>query len=292
MGLRIETWNIAYRRKANNTFQDTNEPFTVIPNGYKGWYADPFLFDYQGDTYLFAEFFSYQLGRGVISVAKYDSINNCFGNFREIIRECYHLSYPVVFEYNNQIYMMPECAESQGLFFYRAVEFPSKWEKTSVLDHAMKLADTTPFQIDGDLYALTLKQGEHSSNGELILMKYNGSVFQTLKSITDEMLVARPGGNMMNLKDSLIRVSQDCEGDYGKAVNFIIVNDLLGNYHEEIFCQMTPDAISVKNAAHSDGIHTYNSSRLFEVVDLKYYKTSFYRLWIKLFGKKTMYERE
>ena len=58
MGLKIETWNIAYRKKAMKTFRDTNEPFTVIPNGYKGWYADPFLFDYQGISYLFAEFFS------------------------------------------------------------------------------------------------------------------------------------------------------------------------------------------------------------------------------------------
>ena len=72
MGLKIETWNIAYRKKTKNTFRDTNAPFEVIPNGHKGWYADPFLFDYKGETYLFAEYFSYKLGRGVISVSKYN----------------------------------------------------------------------------------------------------------------------------------------------------------------------------------------------------------------------------
>lgn len=286
MGLKIETWNIAYRKKAEYTFRDVDAPFTVIPNGYKGWYADPFLFDYQGDTYLFAEYFSYKLGRGVISVAKYDSIINRFSDFTEIIRESYHLSYPVVFTYNNQIYMMPECAESHGLFFYRAVEFPVKWEKISVIDKEIKLADTTPFQIGKDLYALSLRQEESSSDGELVLMKYDGTVFQTLRCISKDMSNARPGGNVINYNNTLIRVSQNCEKDYGKAVNFITVKDVLGDYHEELLFQLTPDLISVTNAAHPDGIHTYNSSQLFEIVDLKYYKASFYRLFMKLFGKK------
>lgn len=285
MGLKIETWNIAYRKKADRSFRDAETPFTVIPNGHKGWYADPFLFDYRGGTYLFAEYFSYKLGRGVISVAKYDSVNNRFSDFREIIRESYHLSYPVVFTYHNKIYMMPECAESRGLFFYRAVEFPTKWEKISVLDEEMKLADTTPFQIGGELYALSLRQKESSSEGELVLMKYDGGVFRTLRSITDDMSIARPGGNVITAEGSLIRVSQNCEEDYGKAVNFIKVQDIPSNYSEEMLFQLTPDVISVTNAARPDGIHTYNSSQLLEVVDLKYYRNSWYRLFLKLLRK-------
>ena len=28
--------------------------------------------------------------------------------------------------------MMPECGESNNLFFYRALDFPNKWEKISM----------------------------------------------------------------------------------------------------------------------------------------------------------------
>lgn len=285
MGLKIETWNIAYRKKAKNTFRDTDEPFTVIPNGYKGWYADPFLFDYQGDTYLFAEYYSYKLGRGVISVAKFDSARDCFGEYTEIIREDYHLSYPVVFVYNNQIYMMPECAESRGLYFYRSLDFPVKWEKISVLDKKMKLADTTPFQIGKDLFALSLKQDDDSANGELIILKYDGRVFQRIRSISNDMSSARPGGNVIINTETVIRVAQNCEEDYGKALSFFEIRDLTDDYSEKfVFC-ITPDLVSLKNGKGACGIHTYNSSRNYEVIDLKYYRNSWYRLFMKILKK-------
>ena len=44
-----------------------------------------------------------------------------------------------------------------------------------------------------------------------------------------------------------------------------------------------PETISLNNGKTPAGIHTYNSSRNLEVVDLKYYKKSFYRLLLRLF---------
>lgn len=283
MGLRIETWNIAYRKKADTSFRNTGIPFTVMPNGHRGWYADPFLFDYKDETYLFAEYFSYKLGRGVISVSKYDTEKDKFTDFSEIIKEDYHLSYPVVFSYNNWIYMMPECGESNNLFFYRALDFPNKWEKISVIDKKMRLADTTPFQIGKDLFALTLKQKSDSADGALVLMKYDGGVFQPIKTITKDMSIARPGGNVIISGDSVIRVAQNCDGDYGRELSFISVKNMESDYQEKVVFRLTPNDILLNNGKPPAGIHTYNSSRNLEVVDLKYYKKSFYRLLLRLF---------
>ena len=264
-------------------FRNTEIPFTVIPNGHRGWYADPFLFDYKDETYLFAEYFSYKLGRGVISVSKYDTKKDKFTDFSEIIKEDYHLSYPVVFSYNNQIYMMPECGESNNLFFYRALDFPNKWEKISVIDKKMRLADTTPFQVGEDLFALALKQKADSADGALVLMKYDGAVFQPMKTITKDMSVARPGGNMIISRDSIIRVAQNCEGDYGRELSFISVKNMESDYQEKVVFRLTPNDILLNNGKPPAGIHTYNSSRNLEVVDLKYYKKSFYRLLLRMF---------
>lgn len=283
MGLKIETWNIAYRRKTENTYMDTDSPFTLISNGYKGWYADPFLFDFQDDTYLFAEYYSYRLQKGIIAIARFDSRKDCFEKFVPIIVEDYHLSYPVVFRYQDRIIMMPECSESENLFFYEAVEFPFKWKKRSVLDRKTKLVDSTPFLYQNDLYCFSLEQGgTASAENELVLMRYDGCVFRVIKSITSDMSVARPGGNVIKGKeDSLIRVSQNCEEQYGKALNFLIVRDFLSDYKEERTTVWTPDIISVAHGDSFCGIHTYNSSRFFEVIDLKRYRNSYYRLYAK-----------
>ena len=237
MGLKIETWNIAYRKKTKNTFRDTNAPFEVIPNGHKGWYADPFLFDYKGETYLFAEYFSYKLG------------------------------------------------ESRGLFFYKAVDFPNKWEKISVIDKKMRLADTTPFQLGNDLFAFSLKIEDDSAAGELILMKFDRSYFQPIKTLTKDMSLARPGGNVMICEKTMIRVAQNCEKEYGRELSFISVNNLDSDYQEETVARLTPDSIILKNNKPPVGIHTYNNSDLFEVVDIKYYRNSWYRLFLKLLHK-------
>lgn len=286
MGLRIETWNIAYRKRAEGSFRNTDAPFTVIPNGHRGWYADPFLFDFRGETYLFAEFFSYQLGRGIISVAKYDAERDCFSSFVPIITEEYHLSYPVVFVFDNHIYMMPECGESRGLFFYRAVDFPTQWEKISVLNEKMRLVDSTPFFEGEDLFCFSLRLDESRlSCGELLLMKYDGSEFHPCRSITRDMSVARPGGNVLTEKGALIRVSQNCEGEYGKSLNFVSVRNITGNYCEEVTFSVKPDSVALTNGALAEGIHTYNRSRHFEVIDLKYFRNSWYRLFLRLIKK-------
>ena len=154
-----------------------------------------------------------------------------------------------------------------------------------MIDKKIKLADTTPFQIGQDLFALTLKQKADSADGELVLMKYDGSVFQPVKTITKDMSVARPGGNMIISGDSVIRVAQNCEGDYGRALSFISVKNMESDYQEKIVFRLTPNDISLNNGKTPAGIHTYNSSNLLEVVDLKYYHNSWYRLFLKLLHK-------
>ncbi|MCD8025717.1 MAG: hypothetical protein LUF33_01970 [Clostridiales bacterium] len=115
MGLKIETWTIAYRAKKQGLILKDLNDFTIIKNGRKGWYADPFLFEYEDDTYLFAEYFSYKLRRGIIVCSKYDKLKDKFDKYKEIISEAYHLSYPFVFKYNDEIYMMPEANESKNI---------------------------------------------------------------------------------------------------------------------------------------------------------------------------------
>lgn len=288
MGLKIETWSIAYRRREKGLF-DKNSPFIVINNGYKGWYADPFLFDYDGDTYLFAEYFSYKLNRGVIVYSKFDEEKNKFEPYQEIIVEDFHLSYPVVFEYDNRIIMMPESSEADSLYFYEAVSFPDEWKRLQTAVSDVKLVDSTPYISGNKLYALSLKLNENDHcKGDLLLLKYDGKrfTFSNQGILSQDMRVARPGGNFINYNSKLYRVSQDCDGSYGKAINLIELSDnFIENYDETLIEKIKPNDIKLKNKITASGIHTFNVSKKFEVIDLKYYRNSFYRIFIKLFQR-------
>lgn len=44
-------------------------------------------------------------------------------NFR--MERPYHLSYPFLFEYGEQLYMLPESAENRSLDVYRYTHFPT-----------------------------------------------------------------------------------------------------------------------------------------------------------------------
>ena len=60
-------WQIAYRISRN-------EPFHMVENPEYAWAADPFLVEYRGRIYLFAELFLYRSERnGVIGYCIYEN---------------------------------------------------------------------------------------------------------------------------------------------------------------------------------------------------------------------------
>ena len=280
MGLKIETWSIAYRKKKPGLlFEDTSD-FKMIDNGHKGWYADPFLFDYEGKTYLFAEFFSYDIGRGVLVYAIYDDKKDCFTDFKEIIREDYHLSYPFVFTGDDgNIYMMPESNEANELYMYQAVSFPDKWEKHKVILDNIRVVDTTPFNYDDNHYAFSLEL-----NDNMLLLEFDSDYNVKNKTLlSNDMRFARAGGRVFDYNGKPIYVAQECKEEYGKAISLIefkIEND---TFDYKVIKKIIPEDIQLLNEKQSSGIHTYNLSNKLEVIDLKYYRNSYYRVMKRIF---------
>lgn len=284
MQLKITKWAVAYRKKSSE-FLDVSKSFRMIKDSYKGFYADPFLFDFKGDTYLFVEFFDNRLYRGVISYSKYNKEKGEFDSFKEIIRENFHLSYPLVFEFENEIYMMPEANESNSLYIYKAKDFPEVWEKHAVLMNGVKLVDTTPFVFNGKLYALT-KRNENPQ-APMMLLIIDTEEWRVLQSedVTDDVSISRPGGNAFQIDDQYYIVTQDCKEEYGKVLNilsFSIENDMQFCY--SLLKRIEPDSVII-DEKKAVGIHTYNFSKELEVIDFKYSTRSFYRLFCKLIRK-------
>ena len=263
-------WGVAIRAGHKTPlYSGDQEGFVFIPNSLRYWRADPFLFEKNGKTYLFAELFDRFSGKGVIGVASVDS-GKC-KRFKVCLKKPYHLSYPCVFEVNDTIYMIPESNRGGNVVVYKSVEFPYKWEEDHILFEEPGV-DTTPFfpdaKIQTPLFFTTLNSAGSKANSNLYLIGYKK---QKRLLITDEP-IARSAGHLIIEGDYFIRPVQDCTLSYGQGLVFKkIIKFDNERFNEIVFSRVYPKQISVNGIEkHIVGIHTYNKTNHYEVIDVAY----------------------
>ena len=61
----------------------------------------------------------------------------------KILEKDYHLSYPFVFEDNNEIFMIPESKENKTIDLYKCIDFPYKWKHEKTLINNIMAVDAT-----------------------------------------------------------------------------------------------------------------------------------------------------
>ena len=88
-------------------------------------YADPFLFEHNGKTYIFFEEFVDDRP-GAISCAELRA-DGTTGEPQRVLTRNYHVSYPFVFEWRGDIYLLPETWDNRRVEVYGAVDFPHRW---------------------------------------------------------------------------------------------------------------------------------------------------------------------
>src|SRR5690606_18902655 len=110
---------------------------------------------YQSKLYMFFEILDKSIGRGVIGLAT--SQDGEKWNYEKVVlKENFHLSYPYVFEHNNNFYMIPETCEAGKVILYKAKQFPYEWEETSTLLQG-KYVDASVFQHENKWWMLAGK---------------------------------------------------------------------------------------------------------------------------------------
>ena len=267
-----EKWTIAYRKRApgKTLLDDTQSVFTPVPNTWRYWRADPFLFERDGKTYLFAELFDRIKGRGVLGCCELSS--HPAPKWEIIIEEPHHLSYPFLFQRSDGIYLIPESFESGKLTLYRAIRFPDKWERVRNLAD-MVAVDSTIVDTASGSYLITVRI--ENGDAELAVMDLNSQLEPKNVRVVSEKgnPNVRPAGNLFSLQDRLIRPAQDCTRSYGYGLNFYHVSALdQVHYCEELICKVLPEDVHVRGIRKLHGIHTYNFTDRYEVIDFKVYE--------------------
>lgn len=268
-----EEWNIAIRKKEDKSLWEKggeSKEFTVLPNTIRYWAADPFIISVGEKEYLFFEMFDRLKSKGLIG---YREINgDKIGKMKIAYEAEHHLSFPYIFEYKNEYYMMPEYSEGKELFVLKAIHFPDKWEKIESWMQGKRLVDSVLLNHERENYLLTqdLKSGYSSEKLSIFIRKGKEWVPHKQNPIVKSLANARLAGKTFFENNQLIRVAQDCQDGYGTKLHFNNIMKLSEDeYEEEMFRTISVEDIIVDSKEHFCGIHTYNSNDCYEVIDLK-----------------------
>jgi hypothetical protein len=267
-----EQWSIAIQTKGAVPEKPSDNDFIMMRPPRDRFYADPFLIERNGRNYLFFEDYRFSFGKGLISCCEVDSEGNCTRPHVVLERD-YHLSYPFLFEWQGEIYMIPESRDNRTIELYRATDFPYGWVHEAMIMPDVAAVDSTLLHhLDRWwLFAAGVLDEEVPNKTWRLCLFFGDSPFgpwtaHPKNPIVSSVRHARPAGSMYFDNGQLIRPGQDCSRGYGYAVQLHRVEVLSEtDYRESLLATVTPDWIP-----GSRGVHTFNQNADLSVIDVMF----------------------
>ena len=266
------------KKRINDIFKITR--WSLIFNINKKWHsleqpknisrADPFIIKYQKKNFILFEECDVYERKGCIKIGELDIKKRKLNNITIILKKNYHLSFPFIFTYKKNIYLIPESHEIKKIDLYKFVNFPTKIKKIKTLVKNINAADSVLFRKNKLWWLLTNigvdSNDLHSKNLSIFYSKNllkKTFVPHNKNPVITDIKYARNAGNLRVKNKKIFRVSQNCEKYYGHNINILEINKIsINNYKEtlkkEIFLRK-------KNK----GFHTYNNVNKLIVADMK-----------------------
>ncbi len=192
------------------------EQFAMHPN--PTIMADPFIVRHDARYYIFYEEL---LGKychfGGADIALLSSADGRYWKREGIVlHEPFHLSFPNVFQWNGDWYMLPEAGASKEMRLYKAKEFPYKWELCKVIMHDLYYADPMIYEQDGVWY---LWYNTYIDGDNLVLYTSDSPLGEWQKHIASPIRTngddTRPAGRISAINGQLYYFVQEHIGGYG-----------------------------------------------------------------------------
>jgi hypothetical protein len=265
-----EQWSIVIQPKLGIPETIAHDGFRIVRSPRDRFYADPFLVERNGRSYLFFEDYRFSSRKGLISCCELDSEGNC-SEPRVALERKYHLSYPFLFRWQGEIYMIPETRDNGTIEMYRASDFPYSWVHEVILMSNIAAADSTLLHHRDKWWLFTAGALDHALPEQTLCLFFADSPWGPWSAhpknpIVSDVRHARPAGGLYFEEGQLIRPGQDCSQGYGYAVELHRVDVLSETeYQETRLASITPDLIQ-----GSKGIHTVNQNAQYRVMDCKF----------------------
>jgi hypothetical protein len=229
----------------------------LAPPPDKFW-ADPFVVVRDGRYYVFFEEYLYSTNRAHLSVLELDA-DGLVGAPVRIIERPYHLSYPHLFDYGGELYLIPESKGNRTIEVYRCTEFPYGWELATVLMEDIEAVDATLLEHGGRwwLFANVVENAGSSSWDELCLFSAESPLSRhwtphPLNPIVSDVKRSRPAGPIFRRDGRLYRPSQDSARCYGYGFHINEITELTPTrYSERIVRSIEPNWDPAIYATHT-----------------------------------------
>ena len=221
--------------------------------------ADPFMVRADGRWWMFFEVWNGSTSKGDIALAssedalawKYEQV---------VLTEPFHLSYPYVFQWDNEWFMVPETCQVRSIRLYKAIQFPTRWAFVGSLINGKRYVDPCPFYFKRRWWmfaGLGLPPYEANDLHLFHARELTGPWKEHWKSpvVTDNVRIARPSGRVVTFREHAIRYAQDCDGGYGLRVRAFEIAKLSRWHYQEREAESSPVLAASGNGWNASGMH-------------------------------------
>jgi len=241
-----------------------------IENPPNHFLADPFVYSFKGENYCFVEAFNYLEEKAQIDV--YKLIEDRYEYLGVALKEDFHLSFPYIFEFENNVYMVPESAKNKDIRLYKATSFPLDWKLEEVLVENIDAADSLIFHHNKKWWLFTnvdpLMKGDH--NFQLNIYYSDNLLMGDWMPHKQNPVILEPtfarNGGILFAGDNIYRVGQKF-GFYKKYGLGFSIRKIL-HLDEESYIESEEAAYEDYYSSEIIGSHHIHSNSIYTVFDI------------------------
>jgi len=266
----MEQWCLMFAQRKENFKHLPLKDFKIITPPKDRFWADPFVVYKDKQYFIFLEecLFS-DPANAYLCVIKLED-DGSFSTPQKILHKSYHLSYPFVFEYEKEFYMIPESGQNKTVELYKCRNFPDKWDFVMNLMENVSAYDSTLFFKDNRWWLFCNIKEEKGAPSFDELFLFSAKDFMTqewsahpMNPIVSDVKNARPAGKIFEYEGEIYRPAQNSSHCYGYGLMINRIDTLTAQkYHETTIKSIKPDWN--KNAL---ACHTLNYEENFTLMD-------------------------
>jgi len=261
-------WNIAF---LDNSLEDIVQGVPMRAHWMKHslkntWFADPWILDVTDEEiFVLVEEFTTSINRGRIAELRVDRKTFQLLECTIILDLPTHLSFPAIYRNGKDVYVYPENSQSGESRIYR-YDRQKKQCLDSIVLAEYPLTDAVMADYwDEKMLFTTISPT--SNNGNLWIMKHNGTRYQKHLYYEFSEKIGRMAGELFELKGKVYRPAQESNNGYGHSIVLqeVVRNDDGSFSFAEIQRCLSP------SSRYNLGMHTLNHYKGVLVIDAKGY---------------------
>ena len=209
--------------------------YLPVPSGSWSYFADPFIWQHQGQLWLLVEEFEYLNNRGRLRCIPLDESLKPGVPGPMMSLGC-HASFPFLFEHEDTLFMVPETSWGNCVDLFVCESFPGKWRHAARLLDGIDAADTVLFQHDGLYWMITSIREDRQNKARWLSIYFcNDLLHGTWQPHPVNKLkkfegtrhsTGRNGGAIVHHDGHLLRVAQDNHDYYGQSIRIMQIDKL------------------------------------------------------------------